>query len=127
MTDYTSEQLKLPDFKISMADDVVRGIYILFKGDVPVYVGKSINIRHRVHTHRITYDFDSYTFIPYGEGENLDHWEAAYTAHYRPVYNFRENGNATNPECGSHMSILTIDGKVVYERIAEKRITSLAA
>jgi len=34
-------------------------IYILYKGDVPVYVGMSSNVKRRVNQHKSDKDFDS--------------------------------------------------------------------
>ena len=43
-------------------NEKVCGIYVLYKDDIPVYVGKSINVKLRVMQHRMSKDFDKWDY-----------------------------------------------------------------
>ena len=43
-------------------NEKVCGIYVLYKNDIPVYVGKSINVKVRVMQHRMSKDFDRWDY-----------------------------------------------------------------
>lgn len=64
------------------------GIYFLFDGNELVYVGRAINVYHRVHTHvtegRKSFDQWAYVDCPV---DKLDDLEAAYISEFRPKYN----------------------------------------
>jgi hypothetical protein len=53
------------------------GIYFLIRGGRVVYVGQSMNVLARVHTHRATKAFDAWHWIPCRRSE-LDAMERAY-------------------------------------------------
>lgn len=64
------------------------GIYILFKKDTVVYIGKSLNIRNRVFTHlsENKKDFDSYSVFECLECD-IDLIERGLIDKYLPVFN----------------------------------------
>ena len=69
------------------------GVYFLFDKDEVVYVGRSVNMKMRVHTHNQRnghrYKFDSYAFIEMPELSPLEIelMERAYIAKFAPRYN----------------------------------------
>jgi len=62
-----------------------RGLYVLLKNNVVVYVGQSENILSRLtFHHQKQYDSYAICLIPYG---NMNEWEAQLIVKYKPVYN----------------------------------------
>jgi hypothetical protein len=70
------------------------GIYFLIKEDVIVYIGQSVNIMSRVHTHRYESikEFDSFSYLLCRKDE-LDILEAKYILSYLPLYNGDDNSD----------------------------------
>ena len=61
-------------------------VYFLFNGDELVYVGKTVNLLHRIGSHFGRKDFDSFSFLICDE-INLGRLERAAIMQYRPRLN----------------------------------------
>ena len=64
----------------------ISGVYFLFDGDDLVYIGKSIECRARIESHKKTKKFDSYHILQMQESE-IDEAEKKYISKYKPRYN----------------------------------------
>ena len=67
----------------------LSGVYFLIKNEKVVYVGQSVNVAARIHSHIGAKDFDSYAWVKV-PSHNLNVVESLYIHHFRPHL----NGNA---------------------------------
>ena len=69
-------------------------VYALFRGDVVVYVGSSINVEDRVQTHLRQGEkaFDSYSFVSVNSVEEMHKLELFSIAAFDPEYNGNPSG-----------------------------------
>jgi len=65
---------------------IYSGVYLLYKGDDIVYVGKSWNISTRFFDHKKRKDFDSVKYIPC-EADQMDLLEMVLIETLLPLYN----------------------------------------
>jgi len=63
----------------------ITGIYFLFKGEVLIYIGQSINIMGRINTHNIE-DWDTFSYVEVPKYD-LDRIEKEYILKYKPEKN----------------------------------------
>ena len=80
---------------LSLLCKTISGVYILYKLNEIVYVGRARNIIVRVIQHRIMkargkFDFDGVKIIPC-EGFEMKKLESDLIRHYRPIYNINKN------------------------------------
>ena len=64
----------------------ICGIYVLYKDDIPVYVGKSTNVVSRITQHRMSKDFDRWSCDPC-HANDLNRLELETIYRTRPVLN----------------------------------------
>lgn len=68
----------------------IAGIYFLIKGDRVIYVGQSIDVIYRIHSHRALgrhgKKFDSFSYIECSKAD-LDLYESIYIHLLRPELN----------------------------------------
>ena len=63
-------------------------VYALYRNDVIVYVGSSVNVESRVRQHVATEkDFDSYSFVAVKTVEEMHELEVRCIAEFSPEYN----------------------------------------
>lgn len=81
----------------------IRGVYVLYKSDTPVYVGQAIDVIRRVYFHVAagSKDFDSFAFIRIESGD-LNDVEAALIVALNPRH------NQTMPATSRYASLLQI-------------------
>lgn len=89
-----SPMLKQTEFSLVPKSEIIKkaklyeqscGVYFLIKDDEIIYIGQSINIAHRIASHRDK-DFDSMAFIGCLKTD-LDVLESLYILAYRPKLN----------------------------------------
>lgn len=82
------------------------GVYLLYRGDEVVYVGRSLNVSSRVPQHQVDKEFDRAQALPC-DPEELDTLEALLIYAFEPQYNWtvpyrngrsRLKGNSVNPQ-----------------------------
>lgn len=64
----------------------ICGIYFLIKKDQIIYIGQSVNVKHRLYAHKQDKDFDYY-YVHECLPEELDTLEAQYIVKYDPPEN----------------------------------------
>jgi hypothetical protein len=73
------------------------GVYILYYGPHPMYVGQSINVFTRIKDHRGDKAFDAVFFFPCPV-EDLNKKEAFFIRKLRPLYNRGVRSTQRNPK-----------------------------
>ena len=88
----------------------IRGCYLLWKKDVVVYVGQSINIMSRIGVHlaKNSKDFDGFSYCLYGG--DLNDAEAELIARYKPSLNNEMPNNKKYASAGQLRKALNING-----------------
>ena len=75
----------------------VCGIYFLVRKNAIVYVGQTTNIFQRLGEHIKTKPFDSVTFLPIDDPDDLDLFEAHYIEKFNPILNHGPDGKKKLP------------------------------
>ena len=64
-------------------------LYLLYKNDICIYVGKTTNILKRIINHSGSKDFDYYKYLEIDE-KDIDIYEKAFIQKYQPEFNKRD-------------------------------------
>lgn len=80
---------------ISLLCKTISGVYILYKNEQIVYIGRAKNmivriIQHRIMKARGKFDFNGVKIIPC-EGFEMKKLESDLIRHYNPSYNINKN------------------------------------
>ncbi len=88
--DYTRLKFKLsPDEHYKVYNESVKeeGIYLLYKDNHIIYIGKSNNIHNRIQQHKKDKEFDLVKSIIFKDISNIDLYEPYLINKYKPILN----------------------------------------
>ena len=88
--DYTQLEFKFnPDSNYKVYNEPINcnGVYLLYKNDTIIYVGKSKNMKNRIREHKNDKDFDSVKCIQFKDEGLINLYEPYLIQKYRPKYN----------------------------------------
>ncbi len=95
-----------PDKYYTITNEIVskNGIYILFKDNEIVYIGKSKNIKHRIQEHKKDKLFNNVKIILFKNEPDINLYEPYLINKYKPIYN-----NDLKTELSNNIKLPDID------------------